>query len=118
MQAEGLQRVGPPAGQVLARREASEGSPGCPDGVGRVPACRLSGQERVAIATHRQYITDDALYQGYITTVEAPMSFHTFMKIKQWMRVRHVGEIIQLTEEKEQCEQHQQLSFRSAINTS
>ena len=68
--------------------------------------------------THRQYVTDDALYQGYITTVEAPMSFHTFMKIKQWMRVRHVGEIIQLTEEKEQCEQHQQLSFRSAINTS
>ena len=95
--------------------------------------------------THRQYVTDDALYQGYITTVEAPMSFHTFMKIKQWMRVRHVGkyfgmfdcvkcyrlkqipseiqqsflgdEIIQLTEEKEQCEQHQQLSFRSAINT-
>ena len=41
--------------------------------------------------TFHQYITDDALYQGYITTVMAPVCFNMFMKIKSWLRVKHSG---------------------------
>ena len=95
--------------------------------------------------TYHQYVSDDTLYEQYMTTVMAPVSFHTFYNIKQWMRVRHAGKYLgqfdcakccrfrqlqniiptaspadvpSLREEEQKCHQHQQLVFRSAISTS
>ena len=95
--------------------------------------------------THRQYITDDALYQEYMLTTLASVCLNTFMKIKQWMRVRHVGkyfgmfdchqcyrlqqlpsllqqphtlvEHAALQEELDACKQHEQTHFHNAIST-
>ena len=41
--------------------------------------------------THHQYITDDVLYDAYRRFTPNPVSFHTFWKVKQWMRVRRAG---------------------------
>ena len=38
--------------------------------------------------THRQYCTDDALYEGYRQSTTAPVSFDTFYKYKGMLRVR------------------------------
>jgi len=95
--------------------------------------------------TFRQYITDDALYQGYLTSVAAPVSFNTFMRIKQWLRVKHAGkyfgmfdcrscfrlqqlpslihaetnfaEQLKLRLELAECKKHEETHFRSAVST-
>lgn len=41
--------------------------------------------------THHQYITDDLLYDAYRRFTSNPVSFHTFWRVKQWMRVRRAG---------------------------
>lgn len=41
--------------------------------------------------THHQYITDDLLYDAYRRFTSKPVSFHTFWRVKQWMRVRRAG---------------------------
>jgi hypothetical protein len=107
-------------------------------------ACPVKSGSR-SLTVH-QYITDDALYQGYITTVMSPLCFNTFMKIKQWLRVRRSGkyfgmfdchhcfrlqqlpaliqaeqvhaERVKLELELADCTKHQQTHFISAISTS
>ena len=85
--------------------------------------------------THRQYITDDALYQEYMLTTLAPVCLNTFMKIKQWMRVKHVGKyfgmfdchqcyrlqqlpsLLQQPHTLDACKQYQQTHFHNAVST-
>ena len=47
-----------------------------------------SGEKSV---TYHQYTTDDSLYSAYCQSTSNPISFHTFYKIKRWMRVRRAG---------------------------
>jgi hypothetical protein len=51
-------------------------------------ACPTSGDKS---ETHHQYITDDLLYDAYRRFTPHPVSFHTFWRVKQWMRVRRAG---------------------------
>jgi hypothetical protein len=96
--------------------------------------------------TFHQYISDDALYQAYVTTCFPPLSFHTFSNIKQWMRVKHAGkymgqfdcakclrlkqlpaliaatssysERMELQLEEQRCRRHEELKNCNAITTS
>ena len=47
-----------------------------------------SGEKSV---TYHQYITDDLLYSAYCRFTANHVSFHTFWKVKHWMRVRRAG---------------------------
>jgi hypothetical protein len=44
--------------------------------------------------TYHQFVTDDALYNAYKQCVAQPVSFSTFAKYKQWMRVVHEGKYL------------------------
>jgi hypothetical protein len=108
-------------------------------------ACPVrSGSRHV---TYQQYITDDALYQGYRTTTQHPVCFNTFYKLKKFMRVRkkmryfgmfdcplcyrldHIPSEyhslppddfagrLKLGIEYSECKKHQQLHFPSAVST-
>lgn len=109
-----------------------------------VITCPTKSGERSG--TMHQYITDDALYQAYATTAHAPLSFYLFKQIKQWMRVKHAGKYLgqfdcskcfrlkqlpsllaaattaeqrmELGQELQRCERHQQVRFRNSINIS
>ena len=96
--------------------------------------------------TFYQYITDQSLYEAYVLHSKAPVSFNTFMKIKQWLRVRHkrkylgmfdcphcfrlgqmpalktaaasdVAEFAKLQLEEWDCKKHQETRFSSSIST-
>src|SRR5680860_440919 len=47
-----------------------------------------SGERSVS---YHQYTTDASLYSAYRTSAAAPVSFNTFRRVKQWMRVRRAG---------------------------
>jgi hypothetical protein len=96
--------------------------------------------------TFKQYITDDALYQGYIMSVARPVSFNTFLKIKQFMRIKRSSKYfgmfdcyqcfrlhqlpsliaqesvhsqrVRLEEELSECHTHESTHFLSAVSTS
>jgi hypothetical protein len=38
--------------------------------------------------TYHQYLTDDALYQGYLSYTQQPVCFNTFLRLKNFLRVR------------------------------
>ena len=85
-------------------------------------------------------MSDDALYQAYVTTALAPVSFHTFYNIKGWMRVKHAGKYLgqfdcskcprlnqlQLQsrlsmeegQELQRCRRHEEIKNFNAISTS
>jgi len=85
-------------------------------------------------------VSDDALYQAYVTTALAPVSFHTFYNIKGWMRVKHAGKYLgqfdcskclrlnqlQLQsrlsmeegQELQRCRRHEEIKNFNAISTS
>lgn len=108
-----------------------------------VTACPTkSGSKHV---TYHQYVTDDALYQGYRGITQQPVCFNTFMKLKSFLRVRHMkkyfgmfdcracyrrtqlptliqqattySERIKLELELDTCNQHHELSLSNAVNT-
>jgi len=41
--------------------------------------------------TFRQYTTDDSLFDAYRSSVPQPLSFNSFLRAKQWLRVRRAG---------------------------
>lgn len=52
-------------------------------------ACPTKSGERSV--TYHQYTTDDSLYSAYCQSTPTPVSFHTFWRVKRWMRVRRAG---------------------------
>ena len=52
-------------------------------------ACPTKSGERSV--TYHQYTTDALLYAAYRQFTPTPVSFHTFHRVKQWMRVRRTG---------------------------
>jgi len=94
-----------------------------------------SGESSV---TYHQYTTDALLYSAYRQFTSTPVSFNTFHRVKQWMRVRRAGRylgqfdcskcvalkklahkpVANFTAEEEQeyrkCQRHQQTSFLNA----
>jgi hypothetical protein len=102
-----------------------------------------SGSKHV---TYHQYIDDEALYHGYRNITQQPVCFNTFMKLKEFLRVRHMGkylgmfdcyacyrrtqlpslieketthvERVKLQLELDACNKHHELDFHSAISTS
>ena len=53
-----------------------------------VGACPTKSGEKSV--TFHQYHTDDFLFNAYKETVTTPVSFNTFLKLKEWLRVRKV----------------------------
>jgi len=92
--------------------------------------------------TYHQYTTDTLLYDAYRGFTVRPVSFNTFRRVKQWMRVRRAGRYLgqfdcsrcltynklqhmpvgsmtgAQAEEWRKCSLHRQLHFRSASTTS
>ena len=54
-----------------------------------IEACPTKSGDKAE--THHQYITDQVLYNAYCKFTPKPVSFNTFHRVKQWMRVRRAG---------------------------
>jgi len=52
-------------------------------------ACPTKSGERSV--SYHQYTTDASLYAAYRTSAADPVSYNTFRRVKQWMRVRRAG---------------------------
>jgi hypothetical protein len=103
-------------------------------------ACPTKSGERHN--THHQFTTDALLYSAYRQFTPRPVSFHTFRRVKQFMRVRRAGRYLgqfdcskcvtynklqhkplaQMTAEEEhdlrRCLKHRKILFRNASTIS
>lgn len=106
-------------------------------------ACPTKSGDRCL--TFHQHLNDDALYQAYTATVSSPVSFHTFYRLKQWLRIRRSGQYFgqfdcylclrmkqipvlmaqpssnadtlqELSTELQQCTHHHEQTFLNAVN--